>query len=229
MVRESKWILCGDCGKNHWSDELCTGDHAPPPPAVPAPQQGKASLEDVPLNKDALFAATRFARHLLDANCKDTPFDVAKHSHYCGQLEGARREREKQGHATRTAFCQKLEIADLAEVIAKKDAEIARLNGELGVIGYVSADGARIKKLHDEITHLRSDLDIAREALRRAGEAMPDWDCGSNSCRFAKIKGGMRTNGGCTCLEEIRNAPKARMAFARIASVLSTLTTKESK
>lgn len=163
MVRESKWILCGDCGKNHWSDELCTGDHAPPPPAVPAPQQD--SLEDVPLNKDALFAATRFARHLLDANCKDTPFDVAKHSHYCGQLEGARREREKQGHATRTAFCQKLEIADLAEVIAKKDAEIARLNGELGVIGYVSADGARIKKLHDEITHLRSDLDIAREAL----------------------------------------------------------------
>ncbi len=76
---------------------------------------------------------------------------------------------------------------------------------------------------------LRSDLALAREALRRAVEAMPDWDCGSNSCRFAKIKGGMRTNGGCTCLEEIRNAPKARMAFARIASVLSTLTTKEVK
>jgi hypothetical protein len=76
---------------------------------------------------------------------------------------------------------------------------------------------------------LRSDLALAREALRRAAEAMPDWDCGSNSCRFAKIKGGMRTNGGCTCLEEIRNAPKARMAFARIASVLGTLTTKEDK
>mgnify|MGYP006341896097 CR=1 FL=1 len=84
-------------------------------------------------------------------------------------------------------------------------------------------------EVHRQGDSLRSDLALAREALRRAVEAMPDWDCGSNSCRFAKIKGGMRTNGGCTCLEEIRNAPKARMAFARIASVLSTLTTKEGK
>jgi hypothetical protein len=28
-------------------------------------------------------------------------------------------------------------------------------------------------------------------------------DCGSNSCMFAAKKGGMRTNGPCTCLEDI--------------------------
>lgn len=28
-----------------------------------------------------------------------------------------------------------------------------------------------------------------------------DWDCGDSFCRFAKKKGGMRTNGGCHCHE----------------------------
>ena len=28
-------------------------------------------------------------------------------------------------------------------------------------------------------------------------------DCGDNSCRFATNKGGMRTNGGCRCLDNI--------------------------
>lgn len=28
-------------------------------------------------------------------------------------------------------------------------------------------------------------------------------DCGDNSCRYAKEKGGMRTNGGCRCQDKI--------------------------
>lgn len=30
---------------------------------------------------------------------------------------------------------------------------------------------------------------------------LPSLDCGSNSCRYAQIKGGMRTNGPCRCTE----------------------------
>ncbi len=135
--------------------------------------------------------------------------------------EGIIAERDAKSNALAADIIGKAQAIE--SKLAEKDAEIALLKGEIDVHLENSAGKWEL------IAHLRSDLAIAREALRRAGEAMPDWDCGSNSCRFAKIKGGMRTNGGCTCLEEIRNAPKARMAFARIASVLSTLTTKESK
>lgn len=33
--------------------------------------------------------------------------------------------------------------------------------------------------------------------------AMGDMDCGDNSCVFAWKKGGMRTNGGCRCLQDL--------------------------
>lgn len=32
---------------------------------------------------------------------------------------------------------------------------------------------------------------------------MGDLDCGDNSCLFAWKKGGMRTNGGCRCLQDL--------------------------
>lgn len=35
-------------------------------------------------------------------------------------------------------------------------------------------------------------------------------DCGDNSCLFAKVRGGMRTNGGCRCLEPIENGKEGR-------------------
>lgn len=35
---------------------------------------------------------------------------------------------------------------------------------------------------------------------------MGDFDCGDNSCVFATKKGGMRTNGGCACLESVRDS-----------------------
>lgn len=36
-----------------------------------------------------------------------------------------------------------------------------------------------------------------------------DLDCGDNSCRFAKNRGGMRTNGGCRCFENAGFGPSA--------------------
>ena len=41
-------------------------------------------------------------------------------------------------------------------------------------------------------------------------------DCGDNSCLFAPSKGGMRTNGGCRCLE---NAGFSRLTEANRAIV----------
>lgn len=35
-------------------------------------------------------------------------------------------------------------------------------------------------------------------------------DCGDNSCLFATRRGGMRTNGGCRCIERLLDAAVAR-------------------
>lgn len=34
-------------------------------------------------------------------------------------------------------------------------------------------------------------------------------DCGDNSCRYAKVKTGMRTNGGCRCEQKVQEGKKA--------------------
>ncbi len=45
------------------------------------------------------------------------------------------------------------------------------------------------------------------EAMRVMMDALKlEFDCGDNSCRFAKKKAGMRTNGGCRCICD--NGPK---------------------
>ena len=40
------------------------------------------------------------------------------------------------------------------------------------------------------------------ENLRIAVQNL-NMDCGDNSCNYAKKKGGMRTNGGCRCLQDV--------------------------
>lgn len=45
--------------------------------------------------------------------------------------------------------------------------------------------------------HLRDHFGESAEMV--GSETMPD--CGDNSCRYATNKGGMRTNGGCSCDE----------------------------
>ncbi len=46
------------------------------------------------------------------------------------------------------------------------------------------------------MTNLLTPTQLAEIAKRESP------DCGDNSCRFAKKRGGMRTNGGCRCLDK---------------------------
>ena len=39
--------------------------------------------------------------------------------------------------------------------------------------------------------------------LTEGVKKLENFDCGDNSCRFAKNKSGMRTNGGCRCLNNL--------------------------
>ncbi len=50
--------------------------------------------------------------------------------------------------------------------------------------------------MSNELETLRAAIEAAREYL----------DCGDNSCRFALRKGGMRTNGGCRCMDRPHTA-----------------------
>ena len=47
-------------------------------------------------------------------------------------------------------------------------------------------------------------------------------DCGDNSCLFATRRGGMRTNGGCRCIERLLDAAVARER-ERTSELLATL------
>lgn len=39
--------------------------------------------------------------------------------------------------------------------------------------------------------------------ISRVNEIGQQFDCGDSSCLFAETKKGMRTNGGCRCLEKV--------------------------
>lgn len=56
-----------------------------------------------------------------------------------------------------------------------------------------------------------------RARLRDAAQRLQGLDCGDNSCRFAVKKGGMRTNGGCRCLDRQPAPPFTMAAFAVLA------------
>ena len=44
-------------------------------------------------------------------------------------------------------------------------------------------------------------------------------DCGNSSCRYAFKRGGMRTNGGCSCVEGIRGLSVERFLLRNIAKL----------
>lgn len=60
-----------------------------------------------------------------------------------------------------------------------------------------------MKPLADRFLELPEPHSLRKEIaeLIRAAEFPFEIDCGSNSCRFAKNKRGMRTNGPCHCHE----------------------------
>ncbi|MBY0274706.1 hypothetical protein K2Z84_05160 [Candidatus Binatia bacterium] len=61
----------------------------------------------------------------------------------------------------------------------------------------------------------------AREWLRMQEHIV--LDCGSNSCRFAATKGGMRTNGGCRCFERAGFGPSAVQAAYQMLPEIARL------
>jgi hypothetical protein len=53
-------------------------------------------------------------------------------------------------------------------------------------------------------------------------KSLPPLDCGDNSCLFAPKKGGMRTNGGCRCVVDLKPFSK-RIAVTRAMQALPSL------
>lgn len=60
-----------------------------------------------------------------------------------------------------------------------------------------------------------------REQLDSLKNLLP-LDCGDNSCQFAPKKGGMRTNGGCRCVTDLKPFSK-RLAVTRALQALPSL------
>lgn len=48
-------------------------------------------------------------------------------------------------------------------------------------------------------------------------------DCGDSSCAFAATKTGMRTNGGCRCMDKGELSPELRMVLRRLAYAVRKL------
>lgn len=71
-----------------------------------------------------------------------------------------------------------------------------------------------------EIEALKSEL--ARLTTPRPSEPL-EMDCGDNSCLFAKTRGGMRTNGGCRCLENLGFHRGERESLRRMAAEVVSL------
>ena len=90
----------------------------------------------------------------------------------------------------------------------QRDVNCEQLNR---MIDHVKAERARAETAERELAD-------TREAIRSLAP-----DCGDNSCRFAIHKGGMRTNGGCRCIEESgMPVEKRRRVVATIKSALAS-------
>ncbi len=70
--------------------------------------------------------------------------------------------------------------------------------------------------MNPTLTTLLDDIEAKAKAIIESHTP----DCGDNSCRYAVKRGGMRTNGGCTCTSErsiMKSTPVEQYA-ARLAS-----------
>ena len=77
------------------------------------------------------------------------------------------------------------------------------------------------------IVELEHERDAARAELARLTTPQPgeplDLDCGDSSCAFAKTRGGMRTNGGCRCLENLGFCRGQTDSLRRMAAEIVSL------
>jgi hypothetical protein len=94
--------------------------------------------------------------------------------------------------------------------------------------------------VRQENERLKADLDaaVARERDRVIGIFVGELqklhektvlDCGDNSCLFATRRGGMRTNGGCRCIERLLDAAVAREREAAVYDFAAWLTTRKER
>ncbi len=86
-------------------------------------------------------------------------------------------------------------------------------------------DAMSFGKLIEERDTLRTQADALAEAL----EFPFDIDCGDNSCRFARKKGGMRTNGGCRCANFFSTPDKVQDLLRHIISQQTSLASYRGK
>lgn len=90
------------------------------------------------------------------------------------------------------------------ENLAATDFQHARSDGtqERWILSAQRAEGKTLVDRCAELTAALATAEAERLTLARAFDAATrDLDCGDNSCRFkAHGPGGMRTNGGCSCL-----------------------------
>lgn len=72
-----------------------------------------------------------------------------------------------------------------------------------------------------------SEAAIAAERFNRLAAAQPgeplDMDCGDSGCAFAKTRSGMRTNGGCRCLENLGFCRGQTDSLRRMAAEIVSL------
>ena len=91
------------------------------------------------------------------------------------------------------------ELAKKCTELEKENAELKAENLKIKTLNVLDGIDAEKTILMRKVTKLTSALRVAKEALE-----LPDLDCGDNSCRFVdRTKPmGMRTNGGCRCLDK---------------------------
>lgn len=79
---------------------------------------------------------------------------------------------------------------------------------------------AELMRAIAQVQELRTEL--ARLTTPQPGEPL-DMDCGDNSCMFATIRGGMRTNGGCRCLESLGFSRGPHESLRKMAAEIVSL------
>lgn len=125
------------------------------------------------------------------------------------ERDEARAELAKAGESIR-AYERMIDgVAEKASALACKEVEAEFLRRDTI---------ARLQTA--EIEALKNEL--ARLTTPRPSEPL-ELDCGDNSCLFAKTRGGMRTNGGCQCLESLGFRGGRQRALGQMAAEVVSL------
>lgn len=124
-------------------------------------------------------------------------------------------------------------IEELRAELAKAGDEIRAYEGMLDGLAEKAAteaceavkDEFRQRDVKERLSAARIaqlESELARLCTPRPSEPL-EMDCGDSSCLFAKTHGGMRTNGGCRCLQNLGFCRGERESLRRMAAEILTL------